>query len=99
MGFVYLCIAIESDEKSENLMSGASNIIRSLLKVIGFIAFILPGANSVFSDNRIDAGGQGAVVRVEKSAAISDLRTQTTVRDAPAGRSNKSSSALTEAEP
>jgi hypothetical protein len=31
--------------RRENLISGKSNIIRSLLKVIGFIAFILPGAN------------------------------------------------------
>ena len=34
-------------------MSNQSNIIRSLLKVIGFMAFILLITNAVFSNNRI----------------------------------------------
>jgi len=80
-------------------MSSQSNIIRSLLKVIGFMAFILLGANSVFSNDRINTGGQGAAIRVEQPTAISDVRTQTTARDAPGSRSNKSSSISTEAEP
>lgn len=88
-------------------MSSKSNIIRSLLKVIGFMAFILLGANSVFSNNRINTGGQGAAIRAEQPAAISDVqpaaisdvRIQTTARDAPGSRSNKSSSISTEAEP
>ena len=40
-------------------MSNQSNIIRSWLKVIGFMAFILLIINTVFSDNRITAGRQG----------------------------------------
>ena len=40
-------------------MSNQSNIIPSLLKVIGFMAFILLIINTVFSDNRITAGRQG----------------------------------------
>jgi hypothetical protein len=80
-------------------VNNQSNIICSLLKVIVSIAFILPGANTVFGDNRINAGGQGAVARVEQPTAISDIRTQTIARDAPGSRSNKSSSISTEAEP
>jgi hypothetical protein len=80
-------------------MSSQSNIIRSLLKVIGFMAFILLITNSVFSNNRINTGGQGAAIRVEQPTAISDISTQTTVRDAPGSRSNKKSSISTEAEP
>ena len=92
-------MAIESDENGRGAMSSQSNIIRSLLKVIGFMAFILLGANSVFSNDRINTGGQGAAIRVEQPTAISDVRTQTTARDAPGSRSNKSSSISTEAEP
>ena len=80
-------------------MSNQSNIIRSLLKVIGFMAFILLIANTVFSDNRIKIGRQGAAIRVEQPTAISDIRIQTTARDAPGSKSNKSSFILTEVEP
>jgi hypothetical protein len=80
-------------------MSNQSNIIRSLLKVIGFMAFILLIANTVFSDNRIRVGRQGAAIRAEQPTAISDIRTQTTARDAPGSKSNKSSFILTEVEP
>jgi hypothetical protein len=92
-------MAMESDEKRGGAMSSQSNIIRSLLKVIGFMAFILLITNSVFSNNRINTGGQGAAIRVEQPTAISDISTQTTVRDAPGSRSNKRSSISTEAEP
>ena len=64
-------------------MSNQSNIIRSLLKVIGFMAFILLITNTVFSNNRIRVGRQGAAIRAEQPTAISDIRTQTTARDAP----------------
>ena len=80
-------------------MSNQSNIIRSLLKVIGFMAFILLITNAVFSNNRIRAGRQGAGIRAEQPTAISDIRTQTTARDAPGSKSNKSSFILTEVEP
>lgn len=80
-------------------MSSPSNIVRSLLKVIGFMAFILLGANTAFSDNRIRVERQGAVVRAEQPTAISDVRTQTTARDASGSKSNKSSFILTEVEP
>ena len=80
-------------------MKNQSNIIRSLLKVIGFMAFILLGANTVFSDNRINTGRQDAVARVEQPTAISDIRTQAIDRDAPISKSNSSSSVLTEVEP
>jgi len=92
-------MTIKSDEKGREAMSSQSNIIRSWLKVIGFMAFILLGANSVSSNDRIDTGGQGVVVRVEQPGAISDVRTQTTARDAPGSRSKKSSFISTEAEP
>ena len=50
-------------------MSNQSNIIPSLLKVIGFMAFILLIINTVFSDNRITAGRQGrATIRGKQSA-------------------------------
>ena len=50
-------------------MGNQSNIIPSLLKVIGFMAFILLIINTVFSDNRITAGGQGrATIRGKQSA-------------------------------
>jgi hypothetical protein len=40
-----------------------------LLKVIGFMAFILLIINTVFSDNRITAGRQGrATIRGKQSA-------------------------------
>jgi hypothetical protein len=80
-------------------MSNQSNTIRSLLKVIGFMAFILPITNTVFSNNRIRVGRQGAAIRAEQPTAISDIRTQTTARDAPGSKSNKSSFILTEVEP
>ena len=80
-------------------MSNQSNIIRSLLKVIGFMTFILLITNAVFSNNRIRAGRQGAAIRAEQPTAISDIRTQTTARDAPGSKSNKSSLILTEVEP
>ena len=80
-------------------MSNQSNIIRSLLKVIGFMAFILLITNAVFSNNRIRTGRQGAGIRAEQPTAISDIRTQTTARDAPGSKSNKSSFILTEVEP
>jgi hypothetical protein len=80
-------------------MSNQSNIIRSLLKIIGFMASILLGANTVFSNNRIRAGRQGAAIRAEQPTAISDIGTQTTARDAPGSKSNKSSFTLTEVEP
>ena len=80
-------------------MSNQSNIIRSLLKVIGFMAFILLITNTVFSNNRIRTGRQGAAIRAEQPTAISDIRTQTTARDAPGSKSNKSSFILTEVEP
>lgn len=80
-------------------MSSQSNIIRNLLKVIVFMAFIMLGANTVFSNNRINTGGQGAAIRAEQPTAISDVRTQTSARDAPGSKSNKSSFTLTEAEP
>jgi len=40
-------------------MSNQLNIFPGLLKVIGFMAFILLIINTVFSDNRITAGRQG----------------------------------------
>jgi hypothetical protein len=80
-------------------MSNQSNIIRSLLKIIGFMTFILPITNTVFSNNRIRTGRQGAAIRAEQPTAISDIRTQTTARDAPGSKSNKSSFILTEVEP
>jgi hypothetical protein len=80
-------------------MSNQSNIIRSLLTVIGFMAFILLITNAVFSNNRIRTGRQGAGIRAGQPAAISDIRTQTTARDAPGSKSNKSSFILTEVEP
>jgi hypothetical protein len=50
-------------------MSNQPNIIPSLLKVTGFMAFILLIINTVFSDNRITAGGQGrATIRGKQSA-------------------------------
>jgi hypothetical protein len=61
--------------------------------------FILPMTNTVFSNNRIRAGRQGAAIRAEQPKAISDIRTQTTARDAPGSKSNKSSFILTEVEP
>ena len=79
-------------------MSNQSNIIRSLLKVIGFMAFILLITNTVFSNNRIKAGRQGAAIRAEQPTAIFDIGTQTTARDAPGSKSNKSSFILTEVE-
>ena len=79
-------------------MSNQSNIIRSLLKIIGFMAFILLITNTVFSNNRIRTGRQGAAIRAEQPTAISDIRTQTTARDAPGSKSNKSSFILTEVE-
>jgi hypothetical protein len=99
MGFVCLRMAKESDEKGEGTMSSQSNIIRNLLKVIGFMAFIMLGANNVFSNNRINTGGQGAAIRVEQPTAIFDIGGQTTARNAPGSKSNKSSFTLTEAEP
>lgn len=88
-------------------MSNKSNIIRSLLKVIGLMAFSLLITNTVFCNDRINTGGQGAAVRGEQPtaisdvqpAAISDVRKQTTARDAASGRSNRSSFITTEAEP
>ena len=80
-------------------MSGQQNIIRSLVKVIGFMAFILLGAGAVFSNDRIGAEGQGAAIRAEQPAAISDIRAQAKARDAPISKSNRSSSVLTEVEP
>jgi hypothetical protein len=80
-------------------MSNQSNIIRSLLKIIGFMAFILLITNTVFSNNRIRTGRQGAAIRAEQPTAISGIRTQTTARDAHGSKSNKSSSILTEVEP
>ena len=80
-------------------MNNQSNIIRSLLKVIGFMAFIPLITNTVFSNNRIRTGRQGAGIRAEQPTAISEVRTPTTARDAPGSRSNKSSSISTEAEP
>jgi hypothetical protein len=56
-------------------MSNQSNIIRSLLKIIGFMAFILPMTNTVFSNNRIRAGRQGAGIRAEQPTAIFDIGT------------------------
>ena len=44
-------------------MNNQSNIIRSLLKVIGFMAFIPLITNTVFSNNRIRAGRQGPGIR------------------------------------
>jgi hypothetical protein len=70
-----------------------------LLKIIGFMAFILPITNAVFSNNRIRAGRQGAAIRAEQPTAIFDIGTQTTARDAPGSKSNKSSLILTEVEP
>jgi hypothetical protein len=50
-------------------MSNQSNFIPSLLKVIGFMAFILLIINTVFSDNRITAGRHGrATIRGKQSA-------------------------------
>jgi hypothetical protein len=50
-------------------MSDQSNIIPSLLKVIGFMAFILLIINTVFSDNRTTAGRQGrATIRWKQPA-------------------------------
>jgi hypothetical protein len=50
-------------------MSNQLNIIPSLLKVIGFMTFILLIINTVFSDNRITAGRQGrAPIRRKQSA-------------------------------
>jgi hypothetical protein len=80
-------------------MSNQSNIIRSWLKVIGFMAFILLITNTVFSNNRIRTGRQGAAIRAEQPRAISDIGVQTTTRDAPGSKSNKSSFILTEVEP
>ena len=80
-------------------MSNQSNIIRSLLKIIGFMALILLITNAVFSNNRIRTGRQGVGIRAEQPTAISDIRTQTTARDAPGSKSNKSSFILTEVEP
>jgi len=80
-------------------MSNQSNIIRSLLKIIGFMTFILLITNTVFSNNRIRTGRQGAAIRAEQPTAISGIMTQTTARDAPGSKSNKSSFILTEVEP
>jgi hypothetical protein len=80
-------------------MSGQQNIIRSLVKVITFTAFIMLGAGAVFSNDRIGAEGEGAAIRAEQPTALSDIRTQTITRDAPIGKSNRSSSDLTEVEP
>jgi hypothetical protein len=80
-------------------MSNQSNIIRSLLKIIGFMTFILLITNTVFSNNRIRAGRQGAAIREEQPTAIFDIGIQTTARDAPGSKSNKSSFILTEVEP
>ena len=50
-------------------MSNQSNIIPSMLKVIGFMAFILLIISTVFSDNRITAGWQErATIRGKQSA-------------------------------
>jgi hypothetical protein len=98
-------LAIEGDENRGRTMSILSNIIRSLLKVSGFMAFILLGASSVFSDNRIKAERQGAnirqgaTIRTEQPAAISGVRTPTAASDAPISNSSNSSSVLTEVEP
>ena len=92
-------------------MSTLSNIICSLLKVIGFMAFILLGANSVFSDNRIKAESQGAIIRqgavirqgaiirTEQPTAISGVRATTAAHDAPVSKSSDGLSVLTEVEP
>jgi hypothetical protein len=80
-------------------MSNQSNIIRSLLKIIGFMTFILLITNTVFSNNRIRTGRQGAAIRAEQPMAIFDIGTQTTARDAPGSKSNKSSFILTKVEP
>ena len=80
-------------------MSILSNIIRSLLKVSGFMAFILLGASSVFSDNRIKAERQGTIIRTEQPAAISGVMAPTAAHDAPVSNSSESSSVLTEVEP
>jgi hypothetical protein len=80
-------------------MSSQSNYIRRLLIVIGFMAFIPPGAGAVFDDNRIRAEGRRADIRAERPTAISDVRTQAAARDAPISNSSKSSSVLTEVEP
>src|SRR5262245_10838804 len=98
-------VAIEGDENRGGTMSILSNIIRRLLKVIGCMAFILLGANSVFSDNRIRAERQGAItrqganIRTEQPTAISGLRAPTAAHDAPISNSSESSSVLTEVEP
>lgn len=80
-------------------MSNQSNIIRSLLTVIGFMAFILLITNTVFSNNRIRAGRQGSAICAEQPTVISDIGVQTTARDAPGRKSNKSLFILTEVEP
>jgi hypothetical protein len=85
--------------RREGTMSGKSNTIRSLLKVIGLMAFSLLIANSVFSNDRINTGGQGAAIRREQPAAISGVGAQTTARDEASGGSNRSSFITTEAEP
>jgi hypothetical protein len=63
------------------------------------MTFILLITNAVFSNNRIRTGRQGAAIRAEQPTAISDIGTQTTARDAPGSKSNKSSFILTEVEP
>jgi hypothetical protein len=50
-------------------MSDQSNIIPGLLKVIGFMAFILLIINTVFSDNRITAGRQERATNRGKQSA------------------------------
>lgn len=80
-------------------MSSHSNIIRSSLKVIGFMTFMLLGANTVFSDNRVRAGGQVAAIRVEQPIVTYNALTQTIAGDAPGSKSNHTSFISTEVEP
>jgi hypothetical protein len=80
-------------------MSCQSNIIRGLLKVIGFTAFILLITGAVFCNDRINTGRQGAAIRVEQPTASSDQRAQTTDRDLPSSGSAKSSFISAESEP
>lgn len=72
-------------------MSGQSNIIRSLLKVIGVMTFTLLITNAVFSDNRIRAGGQVAAISAQQPMISYNVGAQPTARDATSSKSNDSS--------
>jgi hypothetical protein len=58
---------MEFAEKRGRTMRSQSNIIRNMMKVIGFMAFIPLTINTVFSDIRITAGRQRrATIRGEQ---------------------------------